>query len=128
MMDDGIALTVRKYPEPHSGLPRAVSPSFSSRVETIGVNSHLSRAATVLIPMMASRLMLSLKKTAMEPAAVWSPPNSNMGMSMEHRSMRFASGVPGGADGAFGRSIPPSLVEDGLGLELISQSSRKYSY
>ena len=64
---------------------------------------------------MASRLMLSLKKSAVEPARVWPPSNLSLGTSIGHRSLRFAPGVPGGSGGVPGTPIPLSVVGEGLG-------------
>ncbi|KAF9781781.1 hypothetical protein BJ322DRAFT_1078244 [Thelephora terrestris] len=55
-------------------------------------------ANTVLVPVMASRLMLSLKKASAEPKAVWSlktMTNATSGELAEDGTIRFAARVPG---------------------------------
>ncbi|KAF9652176.1 hypothetical protein BDM02DRAFT_3109597, partial [Thelephora ganbajun] len=55
-------------------------------------------ANTILVPVMASRIMLSLKKAAVEPRGTWSLTtmgDSGRGMPPEDETLHFASRVPG---------------------------------
>lgn len=83
----------------------------------------------MLIPLMASRLMLSLKKAAAEPARVITlSKTSNPGSSVTNRTMRFSSRVPGGLPEVPGVPVPPAFFEEGVELGSISRMSRKDGY
>jgi len=67
------------------------------------------RAGTVIVPIMASRLMLSLKKAVADSKVSWSP--SVMADPSQRRPVggfRSKSGVPGGLDGVPETFILPS--------------------
>jgi len=70
----------------------------------------------VLIPIMASRLMLSLKKAVVDSKLSWSPSvMADLGQGRPVGGIRFESGVPGGLDGVPGISISPN--EEGVELQ-----------
>ncbi|KAF9642340.1 hypothetical protein BDM02DRAFT_3124642 [Thelephora ganbajun] len=77
-------------------------------------------ANVMLVPVMASRLMLSLKKAGVQPKAMWSIPtmtDPSGGRSTEDGTIRFASQVPGGL-----REIsltPAAQNEEGIELDAI---------
>ena len=70
----------------------------------------------VLIPIMASRLMLSLKKAVVDSRVSWSPSvMADPGQERPAGGVRFEAGVPGGLDGTPGISISPN--EEGVELQ-----------
>jgi len=80
-------------------------------------------ASTVLIPLMASRLMLSLKKAAAEPVRVCTV--SSMGdprLSAISRSVRFSSRVPGTVPGT---PVSASFFDEGVELGYVSRVPRR---
>lgn len=77
----------------------------------------IPRANTILIPVMASRLMLSLKKASVGPRGVWSldtMTNAASGNLEEDGTIRFASRVPN----RFREIQPNSSALDGENIEL----------
>lgn len=87
-------------------------------------------ASTVLVPLMASRLMLSLKKASLEHTRAWSfstATNLNRGLPTD-RTMRFASQVPGRTRDVPGTLPSPAIVEEGVELESVSRSFRKVGF
>lgn len=83
-------------------------------------------AGTILVPLMVSRLMLSLKKATVEPTEVWSLStlaSLSQGTTLSEGTVRFAPHVPGGSDDALGNPSSPSFVDDGVELEPIAPST-----
>ena len=71
----------------------------------------------LLVPTMASRLMLSLKKASVEPKGMWSletMTNQSAGRVAGGGTVRFASWVPGGSC----ETSPHSVALDEEGIEL----------
>jgi len=76
--------------------------------------TYVPRANIVFIPVMASRLMLSLKKAAVEQTGLWSLPTlygTSGGARLEDGTLRFASRVPGELYGILEITSPP---DDGV--------------
>lgn len=69
----------------------------------------------ILIPVMASRLMLSLKKTAAEPGETWSLSTMTRGFSSEDE-VRFASHVSGRL---YGISLTPAALNKDIELDVV---------
>jgi len=70
----------------------------------------------VLIPIMASRLMLSLKKAVVDSRLSWSPSvMADLDQGRPVGGIRFESGVPGGLDRVPGISVSPN--EEGVELQ-----------
>jgi len=91
-------------------------------------------ASTMLIPLMASRLMLSLKKAAVEPARMHTisiTANPNPRLSVISMSMRFSSRVPGGLPEVPGTPVSQRFFEEDVeDVELgsVPQTPRKDGY
>lgn len=84
------------------------------------------RASTILVPLMASHLMLSLKKASLEQTGAWSlstMTNLSRGLPTDV-TIRFASQVPGGTCDVPGTLALRTSVEEGIELEPISRSSQ----
>ena len=90
---DCVALIMCIFQAPVSAIPGLYVCFFLAR-ETVGDRWRLSfsRASTMLIPLMASRLMLSLKKTAMKPTRLSVATDS--WLSELDMTARFASRAP----------------------------------
>ena len=87
----------------------------------------------MLVPLMASRLMLSLKKAAAEPARMHTisiKTNPNPRLPVISRGMRFSSRVPGGLPEVPGTSVSQRFLEEDVELGPVPQTPRKggYSY
>jgi hypothetical protein len=89
------------------------------------MSSFMYSANTVLIPLMASRLMLSLKKASMESVRAWSLSTMSSGRQAlsADRTIRFASQVPGGSHNVVATSASTNFVEEGVELESVPQLS-----
>lgn len=82
-------------------------------------------ANTTFIPLMASRLMLSLKKAAANQKRVWSletMSNPSLGRTIDDGTTRFVSRVPGGSHEIPLRPMVPDVEDTELGAT--SRSSR----
>ena len=83
----------------------------------------------MLIPLMASRLMLSLKKSAVESASMCTLSSmASPGSSAMSRAMRFSSRVPGGPPEVPGTPASPGFFEEGVELGSVSRTFRRDSY
>ncbi|KAF9787198.1 hypothetical protein BJ322DRAFT_707199 [Thelephora terrestris] len=84
-------------------------------------------ASTMLVPLMASRLMLSLKKAALEPARMGAASiMDNPGLSVMTRSIQFSSRVPRGFPDIPGTPAGTRVYEgDVLELSAVSRTPRK---
>lgn len=84
-------------------------------------------AATIVIPIMATRLMLSLKKASIDHTKAWSfsTPTDLSRETPTDSTMRFASQLPGVMGDAPGTLASPDFVEEGVELEYVSRSFRK---
>ena len=94
--------------------------SLSAKVISEGTGSNFAphRVNTILVPTMASRLMLSLKKAAAGPRTPWSlstMTNSNRGATSDLVTIHFASRTPSAP-----QEIPESLapLDEGDDIEL----------
>jgi len=80
-------------------------------------------ANTILIPLMISRLLLSLKKASVGPTSAWSfSTNTIQGIS-GNGTARFAPQLVSGLDDTLETPPSPNLVEEGLELEPFSRPS-----
>jgi hypothetical protein len=81
----------------------------------------------MLVPLMASRLMLSLKKAALEPARMGAASiMDNPGLSVMTRSIQFSSRVPRGFPDITGTPVGTRAYEgDVLELSAVSRTPRK---
>ena len=85
------------------------------------MSTHVPRANGIIIPIMVSRLMLSLKKAAAEPTGLWSiatMESTNRGMRPEDGTLHFASKAPGGPH----QISEITSLPDGGAIELGSMS------
>ena len=77
----------------------------------------------MFLPIMACRLMLSLKKAASEPRGMWTLTNKpgNEGGILTNESLRFVAARPLGASGEIFDTLSPPNGED-VELGEVSQS------
>ena len=112
------------------GTPWAVR--FSSTLgRPSGDRSHVSfpRASTVLIPLMASRLMLSLKKAATEQMGIISlAPTTNPRLSGTIRTLRFASRTPSEFPEVPRTPVPPGFAEEDVELGSVPRTLQGGGY
>jgi hypothetical protein len=79
----------------------------------------------MFLPMMACRLMLSLKKAASEPKGLWTLTNrpENEGGIFTNATLQFVAGRPLDVSGEISDTLSPRGGED-VELEEVSQSPR----
>ena len=110
----------------HAWVVSGLWPWYQNGSQVIDHDLLCNRAATMFVPIMASRLMLSLKKASVEPTGSWSletMSNLGGGGSQRGQTLHFASRIsmPYQVSETLDRSV---MEEEDIELNSVFQESR----